>query len=113
MVQRNTLVVTVCRGGRCGGDKHPDFDHPAQIAAVAAAVEARGAGSVRVGDCLAMCSASNVVVVRSGRTTRFLGRMADDRATAALCQWLEGGYPDLPAPLAAHLVDPASEFEEP
>lgn len=113
MVQRNTLVVTVCRGGRCGGPKHPDFDHAAQITALSAAVEALGTGSVRVGDCLAMCSASNVVVVRKGRITRFLGRMADDHATAALCQWLEGGDIELPEALAAHLVDPASEFEEP
>lgn len=110
---RNNLVVTVCRGGRCGGPKHPEFDHPAQIESLRDAIGDAAGASVRVGECLAMCSASNVVVVRAGRDVTYFGHMADIEATEALCAWLADRTDTLPAYLEEHVVDPANEFEQP
>ncbi len=106
------MTVTLCRGGRCGGDKHPDFDHEAQLALIEAAAQAHRAAECRTTDCLALCSASNVVIIRDGRERFFLGRTAGDSATKMLAEWLASGGGPLPDQLRRHLIDPVQEFEE-
>ncbi len=103
----------VCRGGRCGSAKHPDFDHDRQLASLGTAAEL-GGGTSSETECLALCSASNVVVIRKGADRVFLGRAANLDATNAIASWLADGAPKpLPEPVRALVIDPDEEFEEP
>jgi len=113
MSRRSRLSVVVCRGGRCGSAKHPDFDHDAQLASLRTAAEL-GGGTTSETECLALCSASNVVVVRNGEDRVFLGRAANLDATNAIASWLANAAPSpLPEPVKALVIDPDREFEEP
>lgn len=112
MSRRSTLKVTVCRGGRCGGRKHPGFDHDSQLADLEAAA-ARVDGICQTTDCLALCSASNVVVVARNRERTFLGRTAQVDRAMAIRDWIAAGATTpLPAAVAAAVIDPKLEFEE-
>jgi hypothetical protein len=103
-----TPRVLVCRGCCCGTErKHPDVDHDAQLTAL------QGVAQVRVVDCVDECSQSNVVIVRPGDgRSIWLGRILDERVTAALCDWLaDGGGAELPAELAGHRFERGAKAE--
>ena len=93
------------------GPKHPGFDHDAQLALLTAAAASAG-GSVRTTDCLALCSASNVVVVRTGGERIFLGRTANLATSEAVAAWIAAGAPSGDASVGSWVIDPQYEFEE-
>jgi hypothetical protein len=98
--------VSVCDGCCCGTTrKHPEVDHAEQRRRIAAAVQSAG-GSCRVVGCVDECHASNVIVVRWPRSSHralWLGGVLDERATAAVEDWLSGGADpvNLPAEVSA------------
>jgi hypothetical protein len=97
-----TTRVLVCRGCCCGTErKHPETDHDAQLAAIAAVARTRVVG------CVDECAHSNVVVVRPGDgTSIWLGGILDPATTSALCDWLErGATSPVPAVLSGHVVE--------
>lgn len=104
-MERDKLVVLVCRGCCCGNRaKHPDVDHDAQLEAIRRAVAATERAEMRVTGCLGQCSSSNVVVVRgrahtSDRAALWVGQVLSGGDTNALCAWLVRGGP-LPDRLA-------------
>ena len=89
------------------------MDHEGQLEALRAAVDDQTGVSLTVTDCLALCSASNVIVVRHGRERQFFGRAASDEATAAFADWIDDGLgPDAPDAVRPWVIDPAREFEQ-
>lgn len=111
--------VLLCRDCCCGTDrKHPATDHASQRAALEALHDPGGSHGdrvrVRVVDCLSACERSNVVVVRdfaarsaaAGRrpVTTWLGDVLDERATAAVVDWVRTGGP-VPEVLRAHTFE--------
>ncbi|MEV4707052.1 hypothetical protein [Actinoplanes sp. NPDC049316] len=112
--------MTVCRDCCCGSsDKHPGFDHDAQLAALRGAVGERH--RVRVSECLRVCERSNVVVVhpapaarRGGARVVHLGDVLDERLVGAVADWLDAGGPGLarvPAVLMDRIFDPADHAD--
>jgi predicted metal-binding protein len=82
------LTVLVCRGCCCGTErKHPEVDHAAQLEAI----RASAGGRLRVTECLDACDRSNVVVLRDGDSTRWLGGVLAVEQLRALCEWLASG----------------------
>jgi len=91
--------VQVCRGCCCGTEKHPDFDHHAQVTAISATAP------TRVIECVGECANSNVVIVRPqpGELVWF-GGITTPALTAELCEWIEDGAPQ---PMPPNLEDHA------
>ena len=89
--------VWVCRGCCCGTrKKHPGVDHKALERAARAGAEAAGV-RYEVTDCLGPCGQGNIIVVRTGGTTRWFRRMLDVESTVAL---LDAVATDAPLPHA-------------
>lgn len=111
-----TSTVLVCRGCCCGTEKHPDFDHAAQLAELRAASDEDSAGRIRVTQCLGPCGESNVIAVRHRDTERsgvrvgttWFGGVLTTRLTADLAGWVSSGAaPEtLPASLLGCRLDP-------
>ncbi|MCC9311559.1 (2Fe-2S) ferredoxin domain-containing protein [Kitasatospora sp. RB6PN24] len=111
-----TLVV--CRGCCCGSTaKHPDTDHPGQLARLhEAAAASHGGLLVRTTDCLDTCAQSNVIVVQPstrGRTQGgrplWLGWALDDDSLDLITQYALAGGPgiaELPATLDLQRIAP-------
>ena len=94
--------VWVCRGCCCGTkNKHPGVDHRALERTARAGAAAAGA-RYEVTDCLGPCGQGNIVVVRSGGTTRWFRRMNDLASTVALMASM--GRDGVPAELERHLM---------
>lgn len=100
------LSVLVRRGCCCGTDKHPEVDHPAQVAALRDALPPDGRSRLWEVDCLGPCERSNVVVVRAAGTRTWFGGVLDSDDTGALAGWIAGGAA---TPPPARL--PARQFE--
>ncbi|MGI5215593.1 hypothetical protein [Plantactinospora sp. CA-290183] len=91
--------VTLCRGCCCGTvRKHPDVDHPGQLARLRAALGP--ANRVRVSDCLNVCDRSNVLVVqpapaarRAGARPVWLAEMLTGELLDDLVDWVDAGGP--------------------
>ncbi len=89
------------------------MDHEGQLDAFRAAADAQNGVSLTVTDCLALCSASNVIVVRHGRSRQFFGRAASDEATSAFTAWIDDGLGETaPDSVQTWRIDPAREFEQ-
>lgn len=94
--------VWVCRGCCCGTrKKHPGIDHK-QLEKAARRGAADAGVRYDVTDCLGPCGQGNVVVVRSGGTTRWFRRVNDLATTEAVLTVAAGA--DLPAELDRHLM---------
>ncbi|WP_328421537.1 (2Fe-2S) ferredoxin domain-containing protein [Micromonospora sp. NBC_00389] len=97
-------TVTVCRGCCCGNTTvTPGFDHAGQLAQLHG--ELAGTATVRVSDCLDMCSHANVMVVSPGGAGRaagarpvWLGLLTDPEATEDLVTWIRAGGPGVADP---------------
>jgi hypothetical protein len=96
--------VTVCRGCCCGTvGKHPDVDHPGQLARLC--TDLAGVAVVRVSDCLDVCERSNIIVVspspagrHAGGRPVWLGFVLDDAAIDDITDWVRAGGPGLADP---------------
>lgn len=112
MAKRSRLRVLLCRGCCCGTQRAqaPDFDHPAQLRALRAAVAGNPDAELKTVSCLDHCSRANIVVLSGGRALRrpaWLGDMVEPQVTKELCAWISAGAKDaLPAAVAAHRMDP-------
>src|SRR5687768_2752193 len=97
MMSPQRCRVVVCRGCCCGNpDKHPDADHIAQIARLAALPAGRAAMAVT--GCLSNCESSNTIVVipspagrAMGGSTVWFGRMLSPELTDMVASWIEAG----------------------
>lgn len=109
-------VVTVCRGCCCGTTaKHPDVDHPGQLAQLRAGIG--GTGQIRTSDCLDACEHSNVIVVtptpagrHRGARPVWLGEILEPDTIATVTEWIAAGGPGIAEPtdtIDAHTFHPS------
>lgn len=110
-------LISVCRGCCCGTRaKHPETDHPGQLAALRAALTDT-AVRLRITDCLDACDHSNVVIVspsaagrRAGGRPVWLGEILDLDPIDEISAWASAGGPglaDLPGTLDLHAFSPS------
>jgi (2Fe-2S) ferredoxin len=110
-------LVSVCRGCCCGTHaKHPDTDHPGQLAALRAAISGTSV-RLRTTDCLDACARSKVVIVSPSAPGRWAGGrpvwLSDILGLDpidAIAAWATAGGPgiaDPPGTLDLHAFSPS------
>jgi predicted metal-binding protein len=99
------VCVLLCRDCCCGtARKHPDVDHAAQESAFRVAAAQSGGRVIRT-RCLDVCDRSNVVVVKTAKTTYWFGGVLSAEQTSAVAAFIQsGGVAPAPTELSFNVV---------
>jgi predicted metal-binding protein len=103
--RRTGVCVLLCRDCCCGTErKHPDVDHAVQESELRVAAADSGGRVIRT-RCLGVCEHSNVVVVKTAKTTYWFGGVLSAEQTSALTAFVRsGGIAPAPIELSFNVV---------
>lgn len=85
--------IVICRGGDCGSkDKHPGFDHRAQLDQFRQSLD--GQAQIIPARCLDACDHSNVIVhvpADQAQEPTWIGQAVDEESTREILSWIRNG----------------------